>query len=392
MSPPQESHTTPAFTSSFSDAHISQLTKVLEHIATRNERRTQRRAQRRAERRKQRERELAEELSRCSASQSSSINSSANSLLGLPSALPATQTPSSAAATPVTLPLVPSSSPLPPNSLSLFTSSSLPLHAGKNNLTEVTSGVHTVFSTEEKLPLQSHVVSVESGVLSKDILKRKDGLALTTTTPSKKIRVSNADVTNSFVAKPGPTSAPAQILTTPVSCQNEAPRTTRVPTTSVTVTSKIVSSSVSINTPAVATGASGVPIKPTAVMVVSAPSSVGSAVVVTNPRMSPAARISPVTRVSPGPSPSPSRLSPVVQVVSPSLSLAPSQSPPASRTVVVAGQARPVEVSSSATPVSHVANTVVQALPTSSVASLTSRVKPVRTPQVGQKSYRKVCL
>ncbi|XP_047492975.1 polycomb protein Asx-like isoform X1 [Penaeus chinensis] len=380
MSPPQESHTTPAFTSSFSDVHISQLTKVLEHIATRNERRTQRRAQRRAERRKQRERELAEELSRCSASQSSSINPSANSLLGLPSASPATQTPSLAAVTPVTLPHVPSSSPLPPNSLSLFTSSSLPLHASKNNLTEVTSGA--VFSAEEKLPLQSHVVNVESGVLSKDILKRKDGLALTTTTPSKKIRVSNADVTNSFVAKPGPTSAPAQILTTPVSCQNEAPRTTRVPTTSVTVTPKIVSSSVSINNlPPVATGAPGVPIKPTAVMVVSAPSSVGSTVVVTNPRMSPAPRISPVTRVSPGPSPSPSRLSPVVQVVSPSLSLAPSQSPPASRTVVVAGQARPVEVSSSATPVSHMANTVVQALPTSSVASLTSRVKPVRTPQ-----------
>nr|XP_027230478.1 polycomb protein Asx-like [Penaeus vannamei] len=379
MSPPQESHTTPAFTSSFSDIHISQLTKVLEHIATRNERRAQRRTQRRAERRKQRERELAEELSRCSASQASSINPSANSLLGLPSALPAPQTPSLATATPVTLPLVPSSSPLPPNSLSLFTSSSLPLHASKNNLSEVTSGVHAVFSAEEKLPLQSHVVNVDSVVLSKDILKRKDGLALTTTTPSKKIRVSNADVTNSFVVKPGPTSATAQILTTPVSCQSEAPRTTRVPTTSVTGTPKVVSSSVSINNPTVATGAPGVPIKPTSVMVVSAPSSAGSAVVVTNPRMSPAARISPVTRVSP--SPSPSRLSPVVQVVSPSLSLAPSQSPPASRTVVVAGQTRPVEVSSSAPPVSHVANTVVQPLPTSSVASLTSRVKPVRTPQ-----------
>ncbi|XP_042870391.1 polycomb protein Asx-like isoform X2 [Penaeus japonicus] len=380
MSPPQESHTTPAFTSSFSDVHISQLTKVLEHIATRNERRAQRRALRRAERKKQRERELAEELSRCSASQASATNPSANSLLVLPSASPAT--PISASATPVTLPLVPSSSPLPSNSLPLFTSSSLPLHASKNNLSEVTSGVHTVFPAEEKIPLPSHVVNVESSVLSKDILKRKDGLALTTTTPSKKIRVSNADVTNSFVAKPGPTSTPAQILTTPVSCQSEAPRTTRVPTTSVSGTPKIVSSSVGLNNlPTVATVASGVPIKPTAVMVVSAPSSVGSAVVVANPRMSPASRISPVTRVSPGPSPSPSRLSPVVQVVSPSLSLAPSPSPPTSRTVVVAGQTRPVEVSSSATPVSHVANAVVQALPTSSVASLTSRVKPVRTPQ-----------
>ncbi|XP_042203569.1 polycomb protein Asx-like isoform X2 [Homarus americanus] len=402
-SPPDLSRASPAYTSSFSPAHMQQLTKVIQHIANRD----QRRAERRAAKRALREKKIAEELASFSSDvkNSSSLTLSSSSVHscssyvppclspGLPSsssAVPCLSTvfprssspvlscsssvlPCSSSVQPCTSSVLPSSLCVVPSSLSV-TPSSLSVIPNRSNINTVNSGSHTVFPISDKLPLPSQIMSVDPSGFTKDGLKRKESLPVPTSVPTKKICVSSSELSNYFVAKHSTTPHSAQRLMGHVGTLSDIPRS-RVTITPVVGTVRAVASSGSkvLSPPVISQAKTGGSGKPAAMVVVNSLSQSSSGQLPT----SPASRTSPLVRVSPAPSPS--RLSPVVQVLSPSLPLAPSPSPPVTRTVMVAGHARPVEVSSCVTSIGQGPRVITQTLPSSSVTSVASKIKTVRT-------------
>ncbi|XP_069167856.1 putative Polycomb group protein ASXL2 isoform X6 [Procambarus clarkii] len=390
---PDLSRASPVFTTSFTPAHIEQLTKVVQHIANRDQRRTERRAARKA----LRENKLIE-LDNCSLELKNSISFTPSSSPVHPcssSILPCSPPPlscsptvlqhssppvfscssvlpSSSSLQPCTSSVLPTSLCIVPTSLTVTQSSLSLIPNRNNNLNTVASGNHTVFKVSDKCALSSSVMPIDPSGFMKDGGKRKDALQVPTTIPTKKLCVSSSDLPNFYVTKHGSITHPSQRLASHIGTHSDIPRS-RV--TITPVVRPILSGAKVLNSPVISQAKPGSCGKPAAMVVVNSSSqSTGGQL-----PASPASRTSPGMIVSPGLAPSPSRLSPVVQVVSPSLPLAPSPSPPVTRTVMVAGQARPVEVTSCTTTIGPGPRAFTQAVPSSSSMNVASKIKTVRT-------------
>ncbi|XP_066955469.1 polycomb group protein Asx isoform X6 [Macrobrachium rosenbergii] len=382
VSPPDLSLAAPAFTSNFTEEHLVQLKKVVEHIANRN----QRRAERRAARRAAREKKIAEETSA-----SSVLEDSTPSFPSTPSV--ASTSCSSPPGNYVISPcgVIPSSS----SPCVLASSSYSLIPSNRNNLVTVMSGCQPTLPLEDKLSSSppTQMITIDSSNNSKDGLKRKEPLPVPSSVTVKKIGI---DGQKCIVAKPVPTPVSCQRqIGSNVSVSSDVPRS-KVPAVVTAVTTALMSNPavsvartvpnnnlkmlnpVVISQPAKATSGKAAA---STVVVVSSPSPTSSSpVVVANPLMSPAARISPM-RVSPGPG-TPSRLSPVVQVLSPAMSLATSPSPPIPRAVMVAGTSRQIDQSGNRVPtavVSPSSKAIVPAVPSVTHASVPSKMKSIKT-------------
>ncbi|KAK4320413.1 hypothetical protein Pmani_008722 [Petrolisthes manimaculis] len=474
-SPPDLTCASPAQTSSFTAAHLLQLTKVLQHVANTDQRRAERRAARRALREKkiaeeqqQQQQQLQQQLHQrlqqqlqkqqqqqlqqqqqhlqqqqqqlqqqqqqqlqqqqqqqqqlqqqkqqkqqqqqvsCSSSFMSStfqplrsspqlLCSSSTLARSSSPALVSTTTPVPSPTTILTttspsLGVLPSSVPTSVSNIPLSLASvatslssvstsisvapcSVSVLPSRSSVSAVTSASHPVFSVSDRLPvsLQTQVISVDNSGVAKEGLKRKDPVPVTTAIPTKKICVSSTDLANFNISKQGTTPhlPPARVTVTQVL---GSVRT-------VSTSAKVIGSTVvSQATRPIGSG------KPAAMVLVSStPSQSLSTQQVMQqqiPPLSPIARTSPGKRVSPVPTPPPSRLSPVVQVVSPSMpAITHSTSPPVTRTVVVATPARPVEVSAATPSISQGARVVT--ISTSSAASVTSKLKNVKAVSQG---------
>lgn len=228
-----------------------------------------------------------------------------------------------------------------------------------------------MFAISDKNAVQTQIVTVDQSGISKESLKRKESVPVAVSIPSKKICVSDSDQTSSCVPKPGSTVHFAQRKSSHVSSLGESLQS-KVPVTPVIGTLRTATNTAKVltTTPIVSQAKSLCSGKPASMLLVSSPSqsSVGQI------PSSPVSRTSPGMRVSPGPSPSPSRLSPVVQVVSPSLGGTLSSSPPGTRAVVVTGPSKPLEEVS----VSPGTRTNVHTVGCSSVVSAASKVKTVK--------------
>lgn len=235
-----------------------------------------------------------------------------------------------------------------------------------------------MFSISDKNAVQTQIMTVDQSGISKESLKRKESVPVAVSVPSKKMCVSDSDQTNSCVPKSGSTVHFAQKKSSHMnslgeSLQSKVPMTPLIGSLrTATNTAKVLTSPVVSQAKSLCSG------KPSSMLLVSCPSQSSGGQVPS----SPVSRTSPGMRVSPGPSPSPSRLSPVVQVVSPSLGGTLSSSPPTARTVVVTGPSKPLEVEVS---VSHGTRTSVQTVGCSSTVSGASKIKTVKSlPQVSR--------
>lgn len=422
-SPPDLSRASPVFTSNFTPAHIEQLTKVVQHIANRDQRRAERRAAKKALREKK-----YVELASCSLDSKNSLYTPSSSPVHpcsssvLPCSSPARPClsgvlPCSPAVLPCSSALLPCSSAVLPCSPSVLqhspspvlscsssvlpsssslqsctssvlptslcvvstsltvTPSSLSLMPNRNSLSTVTSGNHTVFPVSDKLALSSSIMPLDPSGFTKDGLKRKDALSVPTSLPTKKLCVSSSDLPNFYVTKQGSSTHQSQRLTGHISTVSDISRSRVTITPVMGSVRPVLSGAKVLNSPVISQAKPGSSGKPAAMVMVnsSSPSTTGQL------PTSPASRTSPGMIVSPSMASSPSRLSPVVQVVSPSLPVALSPSPPVSRTVMVAGHARSVEVSSCTTSIGQGQRAIAQTLPSSSSTSVASKIKTVRT-------------
>lgn len=239
-------------------------------------------------------------------------------------------------------------------------------------------GNNAVLALSDRNAVQTQIITLDQSGISKESLKRKESVPVTVPVPTKKICMSDSDQTNSGVPKSGSTLHFAQKKSSPVSSLGENLQS-KVPITPIigslrtaTNITKVLTSPVVSQAKSLCSG------KPASMLLVSSPSQSSGGQVPS----SPVSRTSPGMRVSPGPSPSPSRLSPVVQVVPPSLGATLASSPPGTRTVVVTGPSKPIEVEVA---LNQGTKTNVQTIACPSTVSGAPKVKTVKTlPQVSR--------
>ncbi|XP_045137735.1 putative GPI-anchored protein pfl2 isoform X2 [Portunus trituberculatus] len=249
------------------------------------------------------------------------------------------------------------------------TNSTVTLIPSKGNTVPI--GNNAVLAVSDRNAVQTQIITLDQSGISKESLKRKELVPVTVPVPTKKKCVSDSDQTNSSVPKSGSTLHFAQKKSSPVSSFGESLQS-KVPITPIigslrtaTNITKVLTSPVVSQAKSLCSG------KPASMLLVSSPSQSSSGQVPS----SPISRTSPGMRVSPGPSPSPSRLSPVVQVVPPSLGATLASSPPGTRTVVVTGPSKPIEVEVA---LSQGAKTNVQTIGCLSTVSGAPKVKTVK--------------
>lgn len=233
-------------------------------------------------------------------------------------------------------------------------------------------GNNAVLALSDRNAVQTQIITLDQSGISKESLKRKESVPVTVPVPTKKICMSDSDQTNSGVPKSGSTLHFAQKKSSPVSSLGENLQS-KVPITPIigslrtaTNITKVLTSPVVSQAKSLCSG------KPASMLLVSSPSQSSGGQVPS----SPVSRTSPGMRVSPGPAPSPSRLSPVVQVVPSSLGATLASSPPGTRTVVVTGPSKPIEVEVA---LNQGTKTNVQTIGCPSTVSGAPKVKTVKT-------------